>query len=556
MDTSSTKIPSAIKSVIDVKSKTTTTSEELIVLYTFLIQNLEAVMSNFKLITKYNAELKFTSALIQKNIDTIKAQAQKHITIDQANELISDLFSCWDKTTVSLRELLEKRRKESIKKAINAQIISCLILLVVFAIMFYVLKQKISLPLNKLMSELNSIGSNANTRISISTNDEIGAIAKIFNELLDKIRDDSLKNQNTIEEAILTARKEQEERIKEEIAGIFNEVAIGNLNTRLDLKNKEGFMLSLGTDINKMIDTISNVMHELSQIFSELASGNLVRHTGNKFQGIYGSLREDADKTASQLAEVIKKIILSAEEIFNLSKRIKDGNKNLAQRTEQQAANLEETAASLEEVSTSVYHNSDNAKTVSSLGTQSYEMANKGVTVVNTAITAMGNIQTSSQEISQIISVIDEIAFQTNLLALNAAVEAARAGEAGKGFAVVAEEVRSLAHRSSKASKEIKNLIATSNKHVEEGVQSVDATVENLETILTSVQEVSKFIEEISTASAEQNIGLQQINTAVSKIDEMTQHNASLVQESVATSADLEILANRLRALTATFNLN
>lgn len=526
------------------------------VLYTFLIQSLEAVISNFKLINKYNAELKFTSAIVQKNIDMLKAEAKKHITSEQADQLVGDLFVCWDKTTASLKELLETRRKQSIKKAISAQIISLLILAIIFTIMFYVLKQKISSPLNCLMKEINSINSNTNGRISVSTNDEIGEIAKIFNELLDKIQADALRNEQVIHDAILSLQKEQEEKIKEEIAGIFNEVAIGNLDTRLDLTNKKGFMLALCTDINKMVDTISNVMHDLSKMFSALARGDLSNRIENDFHGIYGSLREDADKTANQLAATIEKIILSSTKIFDVSKRITIGSKNLSARTEEQATNLEETAASMEELSTSVHQNAENAKTATTHGLQSHAIASKGVNVVSVATKAMENIETSSEKISKIISVIDEIAFQTNLLALNAAVEAARAGVAGKGFAVVAEEVRNLAHRSGQASKEIKNLINTSNHHVEEGVQSVDATVKNLEEIVSSVHEVSMLIEEISNASVEQNIGLQQVNISICKIDEMTQQNASLVQDSVLTSQDLEKLAKELHDLTTTFTLN
>jgi len=243
---------------------------------------------------------------------------------------------------------------------------------------------------------------------------------------------------------------------------------------------------------------------------------------------------------AQNLADIIETITLATQEVTNAAKEISAGSMDLSQRTEHQAASIQETSASMAQVAAMVAQNARNAAEASQLSTAAQQVAEKGRGVVDGAVTAMGEIASSSNRISDIIGVIDEIAFQTNLLALNAAVEAARAGDAGRGFAVVATEVGKLARRSSDAAKDIKDLIDTSEKHVHQGVELVDGTGTALLEIVSSVREVADLIADIAVANKEQTGSIQEVKTAVAQMDEMTQQNSALVEESAAATRALE----------------
>jgi methyl-accepting chemotaxis protein len=239
------------------------------------------------------------------------------------------------------------------------------------------------------------------------------------------------------------------------------------------------------------------------------------------------------------IMRVINKVVQASFAVNRAANEIAQGNINLSQRTEEQASSLEETAASIEQMTSIVQQNTDNTQQAAQLATQARNIAQDGGEVVDSAVTAMVETSKSSKQVADIISVIDEIAFQTNLLALNAAVEAARAGEQGRGFAVVAIEVRHLAQRSASAAKEIKKLIQDSVDKVEEGTQWVNQSGEALKEIVNAVKKVSDIIVEIAAASKEQSSGIQQINDAIMQLDQITQQNGALVEESTAASESL-----------------
>jgi methyl-accepting chemotaxis protein len=246
------------------------------------------------------------------------------------------------------------------------------------------------------------------------------------------------------------------------------------------------------------------------------------------------------------MAAVISDIKASAGEVSNAAAEISTSTTDLSQRTEEQAASLEETSAAMEEISATVKKNAESAQRANQFTSGTREVADRGGEVVAQAVSAMARIEESSRKISDIISVIDEIARQTNLLALNAAVEAARAGEAGRGFAVVASEVRSLAQRSSQAAKDIKDLIVNSSAQVRDGVELVNRAGTSLREIVESIRRVADIVSDIATASVEQASGLDQINTALSHMDEATQQNSSLVEQSAASAKMLEYEAKAM----------
>ncbi|MFW8586572.1 methyl-accepting chemotaxis protein [Rhizobium beringeri] len=288
---------------------------------------------------------------------------------------------------------------------------------------------------------------------------------------------------------------------------------------------------------------------------AELANGDMAGRIQTPFASQYDSLRNDFNHAVEKLQAALQSVGRNASAINAGAGEIRSAADDLAHRTEQQAAAVEETAAALEEVTTTVRDSAKRAEDVGNLVERTRLGAEKSGEVVRKAVSAMQQIEKSSGEISNIIGVIDDIAFRPTFLALNAGVEAARAGEAGKGFAVVAQEVRELAQRSAKAAKEIKALITTSGEQVVAGVGLVGETGKALEVIVSEVQEINHHVNAIVTATREQSIGLQEINTAVNNMDQGTQQNAAMVEEQTAASHALAQEANALDELLRQFKL-
>ena len=291
----------------------------------------------------------------------------------------------------------------------------------------------------------------------------------------------------------------------------------------------------------------------LGQSLSELSNGNLGYRITEEFPGEYVTLKQDFNEALASLEETVHTMNLSIGNIGGGTGEISNSTSDLARRTEQQAASLEQTAAALNQLTAQVNSSAENAGTAASSVSTASQDAERSGEIVQKAIASMHGIEQSSQEVSRIISVIDEIAFQTNLLALNAGVEAARAGDAGKGFAVVAQEVRELAQRSANAAKEIKTLINTSASQVKEGVDLVGRTGDALHKIAVQVMEINQLIRQISASASEQAIGLKEINSAVNQMDQVTQQNAAMVEETTAASVTLNDEAETLKTLVARF---
>ena len=287
----------------------------------------------------------------------------------------------------------------------------------------------------------------------------------------------------------------------------------------------------------------------------QIARGDLTAEMRVSGSDETAELLRALDEMARNLRQLVSEVSGGAHMVADTSAQIAQGNQDLSQRTEEQASTLEETASSMEELTSTVALNAQNARQASQLSIGASDIARKGGEVVGEVVSTMTGISESSRKISDIIGVIDGIAFQTNILALNAAVEAARAGEQGRGFAVVATEVRNLAQRSAAAAKEIKGLIGESVDKVEAGTRLVDAAGRTMEEIVASVKKVSDLIAEIAAASEEQSSGIAQVNTAITQMDQVVQQNASLVEESAAATESMKGQASSLLQMVARFEI-
>ncbi|WP_029871285.1 HAMP domain-containing methyl-accepting chemotaxis protein [Rhizobium leguminosarum] len=342
---------------------------------------------------------------------------------------------------------------------------------------------------------------------------------------------------------------------------IFRQAAIANKRMAMDAEENRNRAEAdrLATQEQAEADASERLRIATSGLaagLKRLAAGDLAFQLNETFAPDFEALRQDFNQSVMQLGATLRAISESIGTIDEGTREISSGASDLSKRTEQQAASLEETAAALEEITANVSNSSKRTEETRTVATEANRSAGISAEVVAHAEEAMGRIETSSQQISNIISVIDEIAFQTNLLALNAGVEAARAGEAGKGFAVVAQEVRELAQRSASAAKEIKGLIQNSSKEVEGGVKLVRDTGQALKTIGSFITQINHHMDSIATSAKEQSIGLSEVNVAVNRMDQTTQQNATMVQQSTAASNSLAQEAQKLRELIAQFRLD
>lgn len=347
------------------------------------------------------------------------------------------------------------------------------------------------------------------------------------------------------------------------MTGAMTMLASGNLDTEIPMehRNDEVGNMAYALKVFKQQaientgnkNTAESVIAVLGDSLANLARGNLTHRIANTFEGDLDRLRVHFNSAADSLSETIAGVKRGTEGIKSGSEEIAQASDDLSRRTETQAANLEQTAAAVAEITATVKKTATGANQARNVVVAAKNEADKSGEVVRKAVDAMQGIERSSQKITQIIGVIDEIAFQTNLLALNAGVEAARAGDAGRGFAVVASEVRALAQRSADAAKEIKDLLSTSRTQVEQGVQLVADTGSSLKNIIERVAEINAVVSEIAASTEQQSSGLQEVNAAVDQMDQVTQQNAAMVEEATAATKTLTQQSLELARMVARF---
>ena len=424
----------------------------------------------------------------------------------------------------------------------------------------YVTVYRISRPLKHLTGVVRRL---ANHDLDVEVTgtrrgDELGTLARaveVFKSNTITKERLEFESMNRVENALTTERilREAERAFQEELSKLVDAAAAGDFSRRLSLAGKTGLTAKLGEGLNLWADTVSTAFGQVKSVLSALAAGDLSERMDGTCQGDLAKLQHDVNSMADKMMAIATQISGASREVQGATREIASGVADLSARTEHQASSLEETSASMEELATTVRQNAGNAQEANQLAAAASVAAENGGEIATRAVTAMGKIEDSSRQIGDIVGLIQEIAFQTNLLALNAAVEAARAGEAGKGFAVVANEVRALAQRAGQASKDIKGLIVNSDSQVREGVSLVKQAGTSLSEIVASVKKVASFVSEIAAATQEQSSGIEQVSKAVTGMDQMTQQNAALVEETNAALHSAQSQVDELRKAVSFF---
>ena len=443
------------------------------------------------------------NAQTKTEMEALRAKARSNATQNAGPKMEATILAL-NELIVTVKEVAKDMNDEGRATAANALVtlaIGTATAIVAGLLMGWLIARFLSRNLADVINAAQALGGgNLSARSSVTTRDEIGALAASFNEMGEKLQ--------------ANVMKEREQAAK-----------------------TEQFMV------------------EAKRVLGSLAQGDLTDQMTSACAGELEQIKVSLNSAISNLTTTLTTVRDAAESVTTGAEEITKGNEDLSQRTSEQASSLEETSSAMEEMTSTVKQNADNAKQANQLAIAARDVANKGGAVTTKAVEAMGEINKSSKKIADIITVIDEIAFQTNLLALNAAVEAARAGEHGRGFAVVAAEVRNLAQRSATAAKEIKGLINESIQRVTDGSELVDQSGKTLAEIVGSVKRVTDIIAEITAASQEQASGIDQVNKAIMQMDETTQQNAALVEEATSASQSMKEQAQALMRQVGSFKM-
>jgi len=466
------------------------------------------------------------------------------------NAVVGALVVGWDQT-------------ESINAAIGSALQTALIALGIAALamtgLALVLKYMISDPLKQLTTTAVELA-NRNFEVEVGgtkRGDELGALARA----VEVFRENGIRVNSMTEEEKAASQQRLVERgqMMQELQRAFGEVVdaavAGDFSKRVDAEFPDAELNALAGSVNNLVATVDRGMAETGEVLAALAETNLTLRVEGNYEGAFAKLKDDTNAVADKLTEIVGQLRNTSGTLKTATGEILSGANDLSERTTKQAATIEETSAAMEQLASTVRQNAQQADEASTKSQAVSTTAEQGGEVMGRANDAMERITSSSAKISNIIGMIDDIAFQTNLLALNASVEAARAGEAGKGFAVVAVEVRRLAQSAAEASSEVKVLVEQSAGEVKGGSALVAEAAEKLAVMLAGIQENSTLMSSIAEDSKTQAASIDEVNAAVRLMDEMTQHNAALVEEINAAIEQTEAQASELDRVVDIFTL-
>jgi len=432
------------------------------------------------------------------------------------------------------------------------------ILLAAAALMGFFFSRSISQPISRLTGTMDTL---AHGDLSVAVTgaerrDEIGAMARA----VEVFRENGLRIAEMTEaeaDAILRGQAERAtmmQQLQRSFGNVVDAAVAGDFSRRVDVQFPDDELNALARSVNGLVETVDRGVSETGVVLSALANTDLTPRMNGHFEGAFARLKTDVNAVADRLSDVVGQLRETSGTLKTATSEILSGANDLSERTTKQAATIEETSAAMEQLATTVMENAARAQAASEVAGEVTRSAEVGGNVMAQATEAMEKITTSSAKISNIIGMIDDIAFQTNLLALNASVEAARAGEAGKGFAVVAVEVRRLAQSAASASSDVKKLIEESAGEVRSGTRLVDDAADKLSAMLDAARRSNDLMTGIARESREQAAAIDEVNAAVRQMDEMTQHNAALVEEMNASIEQTEAQANELDAIVELFS--
>jgi methyl-accepting chemotaxis protein len=493
-----------------------------------------------------------------REVSTAAANAQGNNDLNRANrKSLNDLLVAFAKSNEQAGNALGDEAAAftgQVQLILPAILLAALLASVAGAMVFA--QRSITGPLLALAGVMQRLTA-GDTRIDVphaARKDEIGAMARAVSVLRESTEQVALLQENERAAAqARIARADSMAAVVSDVGEVVAAAAAGDFSARLQISDADEQMQKLVAGINEINAVVDGATTEFAETLRAIAGGDLTQTIATGYRGRFKDLKDAINETVDRLSATVRTIQLTSADVGLAAREINMGADDLSKRTEEQASSLEETAATTEELAASVKASAQGSRQAASIADEAMQAAQSGGAIATEAVAAMARIETASQKISDIIRVIDDIAFQTNLLALNAAVEAARAGDAGKGFAVVASEVRTLAQRSGEAAKDISGLISSSNAEVGAGVKLVRQAGEQLDQILAASRKVAGTIAEISAAAGEQAGGIEEMSQAVAHLDEMTQQNAALAEESAASAASLTGKIGQLNDLVAAF---